>query len=289
MSIAKSSSSILLLALTLSYIPQYNLSIHRRSTLGISPCYLLFNLLFATGQLANILLLSSYRFPVLSCVASGEIRGFEAFGVLLGLLQATVLWIGSILMMLLPASCSSSPKAPDTVRSLDSNFHRSSDSISRTIGAVSIIYTLLFLVPAAAIALPRPWEPSLGPDLFIGISAYVNIPASTAFIVIAIACQISTLRATQSSGSMSGLTLAAQALVLVLLGWSLQFRLQRGHSDRHTLQREGFATWYYSLGWPVVNFMLAGLGQAVLLAVVLYHRIDGNGSGPTANERTRLL
>jgi hypothetical protein len=56
----------------------------------------MFNYLFTATQFALVLLYSSYGRPILGCIADQKLRGLDAYGAILGLIQMTVLWIGSI-------------------------------------------------------------------------------------------------------------------------------------------------------------------------------------------------
>lgn len=88
--------SVLLLAIICSYIPQLHRIITKGSTWGIAPNYILFNTLFAASQLTLILYLSGYGFPVLECIGSNKLKGLNAYGAVLGLIQISVLWLGSL-------------------------------------------------------------------------------------------------------------------------------------------------------------------------------------------------
>jgi hypothetical protein len=43
-----------------------------------------------------VLLYSSYHHPIVGCIADQKLRGLDAYGAVLGLVQITVLWLGSI-------------------------------------------------------------------------------------------------------------------------------------------------------------------------------------------------
>ena len=90
-----------------SYVPQFHRIVARGSHFGLSPYYVLLGFIFSTTHLANILLLSSYRYPVLECIADGDLEGAAAFGALLGLVQVVLQWLCS--MMLLVASLGTTP------------------------------------------------------------------------------------------------------------------------------------------------------------------------------------
>jgi hypothetical protein len=82
-------------------MPQIACIVGRGSTRGLSPYYLLFNALYSNIQLAHALLFASYAYPtdtepVLGLIGDGRLKGFEAFGGILGLLQVAVQWACSI-------------------------------------------------------------------------------------------------------------------------------------------------------------------------------------------------
>ena len=91
-------NSILLLAIICSYIPQIHCIITKSSTWGIASNYILFNTLFTASQLTLILYLSGYGFPALECIGSNKLKGLDAYGAVLGLVQTSVLWLGSLSM-----------------------------------------------------------------------------------------------------------------------------------------------------------------------------------------------
>src|ERR1700712_1745404 len=89
--------SSLLLAIGIAYIPQIKRIVSHRSTQGISPLFLLFGALCCNLQLANTLFSSAYGWPtvdttktVLGLIHSGRLRGFKAFGAVLGLIQVAL-------------------------------------------------------------------------------------------------------------------------------------------------------------------------------------------------------
>ncbi len=95
--------SVLLLCVLLAYLPQYLCSLLKGSTEGISPYYVLSQALFSNAQLSYALLMSAYiypndREPVLRTIASGSLRGRDAWGGMLGLLQVAMQWACSVIL-----------------------------------------------------------------------------------------------------------------------------------------------------------------------------------------------
>ena len=100
---SKAQTSTLLLAIAVSYIPQIARIISSQSTHGISPYFILFNAIFSNIQLANTLLLTARAWPtdkspVLELIGNGQLRGSEAFGAVLGLIQVALQWAFSIIL-----------------------------------------------------------------------------------------------------------------------------------------------------------------------------------------------
>jgi hypothetical protein len=46
--------------------------------------------------LTTTLLLSSYGYPILECISSNKLKGLDAYGAVLGVIQTSVLWLGSL-------------------------------------------------------------------------------------------------------------------------------------------------------------------------------------------------
>lgn len=93
--------SALLLAIAGAYIPQIARIISSQSTHGISPYYILFNVIFSNIQLANTLLLTARawptdKVPVLELIGNGQLRGPQALGAVLGIVQVALQWAFSI-------------------------------------------------------------------------------------------------------------------------------------------------------------------------------------------------
>lgn len=90
------SASLLCLAIIGAYVPQY-LRMRRQGTKGISPYYILNHGLFSTATFA-LRLSHSVFFGAFNCVAGGDLRGWQAYSALLGLLEVAVQWICSLLL-----------------------------------------------------------------------------------------------------------------------------------------------------------------------------------------------
>lgn len=86
-------SSLLLLLIFASYVPQISLILNHRSVSGITQSYMMFNYLFTATQFTMALL---YSYHVIGYIKDQKLNGLAAYGASLGLIQMTILWIGSI-------------------------------------------------------------------------------------------------------------------------------------------------------------------------------------------------
>ena len=172
-----------------------------------------------------------------------------------------------------------------------------SSMASRVIITVFLLHSITVLGFAAAIALPRPWSPSMGPDLFVGFSGYFNTLFSTFVVLVHVMPQIRTLWQSGSPNSLSIWTLGLQTIVFILLGISWLLRLGTPDlPDKPPGVPIGLKYWYYLVGWPSLNYILAGCGQGVLFALCLYLKWKKSGmalsydtSSQAANEQTPLI
>lgn len=89
---------ILLLIIVSSYIPQLQLIFARNSTAGITKSYVLFTYLFTATQFILVMIYSSYGRPIADCIKDGELTGMDAYSVVVGPVQMTVLWLGSLFL-----------------------------------------------------------------------------------------------------------------------------------------------------------------------------------------------
>ena len=209
---------------------------------------------------------------MLSCVADGDLEGYEALGALMGILQAVVYWACSVWMLFIVMTYPSSEPFPA--------YGAESKSLANAKGIIVIwiAYTLFSLVPAIAIALPRPWEPSMGPDIFMFINGNVNTVVSIMCVIAGSIAQVLASGSLKSlPGSLSLWTLTIQVPVLILHGGSWLPRFK------------GYGSENYFLGWPLMSYHAAGIGQLFVLVVCLvYGPRNSTGIG-FVNEQTSLL
>ena len=87
--------SLILLGILVSYLPQHHRIISRRSSVGISPYFVLLGTTSGTCAFANILTLPASRRDLACC---RELSGFECVSGLLGIAQIGVQWSCFIVM-----------------------------------------------------------------------------------------------------------------------------------------------------------------------------------------------
>lgn len=83
-------SSLILLGILISYLPQHFRIINRRSSFGLSPYFVLLGTTSGTCQFANILTLPGSRADMACC---RDVSGFACFAGLLGVMQVGMQWI----------------------------------------------------------------------------------------------------------------------------------------------------------------------------------------------------
>lgn len=82
-------SIFILLGILISYLPQHYRIIHRRTSSGLSPYFVLLGTISGTCAFANILVLPASRADVACC---SSVSTFECFAGLLGIAQVGVQW-----------------------------------------------------------------------------------------------------------------------------------------------------------------------------------------------------
>jgi hypothetical protein len=129
----------------------------------------------------------------------------------------------------------------------------------------------------------------MGSDMYMGFCSFINIPTSLILVLVQFAPQISTiwmLRKEIDVLSLSIWTLAIQMIAFFLLGISWIFRLGKPGTGYNTVQPvNGPFSWYFLVGWPYLNNILYGVGQAILFALCIYFKYR-RGTGITAASST---
>lgn len=80
-----------------SYVPQVQLILLHQSTTGIAQSYIMFTYIFTATQSALIVLYYSRGIPLVNRIRDGDLKGFDAYGAIVGPLQIVIQWIGSTL------------------------------------------------------------------------------------------------------------------------------------------------------------------------------------------------
>lgn len=174
-----------------------------------------------------------------------------------------------------------------------------------TVAAICITHALLFLIPTCLLIRPSFTDYDLGTDLFVGYNYNFNTIASTLFALLQFPTQFSTLWTLGHPEALSRWTLGLQIPVFLLLSVAWNYRLDSPFPPDTPPRRPGFWGWYYmasywyfTIGWPVMNYASAAFGQAVLFTLSSFMDwprnlawVDHTGSSfhGQANERTALL
>ena len=149
-----------------------------------------------------------------------------------------------------------------------------------------ITYTLIFLAPAVAICLPSPDKVEMGKAIFIGFTSRYHIPVVTILATAQFLPQVKLawqLRGKLGSTSMSTWTIGSQMVIFVLLGIGSRIRVGKiGVGFTHAWMIRSLTDWYLMIGWRCVPYVVYGLGQVVLFALILYYKwkiaIDAGGN-----------
>ncbi|KAF1985973.1 hypothetical protein K402DRAFT_454658 [Aulographum hederae CBS 113979] len=246
------------------------------SFVGISPYFLLFNALFDNIQLASMVLDAAYAWPsdgnpLLRRIADGDLRGFEAFGGLMGPLQIALQWVYPIALIILYSR--SHPASNNT------NNRNTGLSVRKTVIATTVfLHAVIFLFPTFPIALPRPKQHRFDMDLFIGFSTIVALLTAPVFILLRFVSQFMEMRHMEGKpGALSLLALSLQTALMFLMAGRWLLRLGMPTWEWRTV-RAPLSLWY-SWGFVAVNHFLQGLGCVILLGWCLFSRkgVDGVG------------
>lgn len=140
-------SILILLGILVSYLPQHHRIISRRSSVGISPYFVLLGTTSGTCAFANIVTLPASRRDLACC---GELSGFECVAGVLGIAQVGVQW--SCFMVILFLFLLFFPRTPSDAKSKDEPTYR----LAIIVFLVSIVHLVLtFLLSVIIIYLYR--------------------------------------------------------------------------------------------------------------------------------------
>ena len=281
----------------MAYVPQITRIISHGSTQGLSPYFILFNAIYSNMQFAHTLLFAAYVYPdtsapVLSLISDGRLKGSNALGGILGLLQVTVQWICSIALYvpLLPAF-TFSPHSQILSVTLHASYPTiarpgslSSNRTANSVAAMAFGHATIFLFPAMIIALPRAPARDWGNMLFVGFSLLVNTWIALFIVIFQFYPQYLEMRRMSGSpGSLSLLFLALQAVVILAV--AIRWLLRLGPP---TWEEPSVPLWYwYKWGNLPFSYILHAIGCAILLAAYL---VTGRrGEGHDAESEAPLL
>ncbi|GAB7330626.1 hypothetical protein MBLNU13_g02199t3 [Cladosporium sp. NU13] len=188
------------------------------STHGISRNYILFHAIFSNAQLSSALFLHTYgwpsvrspylaaKSPALEQVARGRLRGLAAYGAVLGLLQVFAQWCCSIALIV--AYCRGATNGKPN---------------GQRVAIQAFLHAVIVVLPAVAIALPKPSPPSWNTCIPTGLIGMENRVVALIFTVLQLYGQVQEFRRhDREPGSLSILSLGLQALVMALVSvrWS---------------------------------------------------------------------
>ncbi|KAJ5200044.1 hypothetical protein N7491_009155 [Penicillium cf. griseofulvum] len=281
--------SILSISTVLSFYPQIRYLWLRKNSSGISPYYILFNLIAATEQ-----------FTIVFFLLVNNSLGNETFihtppttGDWLNLSQMTFSYV---LFLIVYERLQSDRQVEIIVLTSPDSFvltlHYLPDSQVHKGVALAIysIFLLISIIPVLFDVITggpydkgayRNWPL----DIFRGFHIIFINPVVTLLIVISFVFQVR--RSLQeSSPCISVRGLAIQAFVFALLGMSWLLRVRWPTSDTSAYY-DSSLVWYRLVGWAAVDHLLFALGQAILCFIVW--RYSTNAAQDPVGETEPLL
>ncbi|PTB49394.1 hypothetical protein M431DRAFT_534799 [Trichoderma harzianum CBS 226.95] len=269
---------ILLLVLSLiSFLPQLREFWLRRNACGISPYYVLFQLIGATELFAL-----AFYYVVNSVQTSPGPDFFThnppQLGDYLNLAQMALVWVLWLIVfaavLLLPSE--SLDRAPGA-----------RNSTAPTVLAIYLAFLLISIIPVVVDAAWPSQDASShewAMALFHGIHTMLINPIVTILILVSFFSQRGEILqhppgTASSSLSLIGLAVQAVVFAVLALAWAWRFVFPGGASVGYGM------TWYQLVGFVAVDHIAFALVQAALLAFVVLHR----GQGFTGGETEPLL
>ena len=159
------------------------------------------------------------------------------------------------------------------------------NSSSVSISATAFVHAVLFLFPAVAIALPRPSPRGFGNGVFTGFSVVFNTWIALGLVVLQFYPQyLEFKRMSGLPGSLSLLSLGLRAIVMlaVAVRWFLRLGAPTWGCQLAPL------TLWYQWGWLPINYVIYGIGCAVLVGLYLQVGLSDE-AGLRVGERAPLL
>ncbi|KAL1961911.1 hypothetical protein VTN77DRAFT_944 [Rasamsonia byssochlamydoides] len=275
-------------ALLLAYLPQY-IQISRHGTAGISPRWILYLCLFSNAQLASRLANTKFSSAVECILYDGEIRGWQAFGVLLTYFQVGAQWLSAMLLLYFfvkfrsptgDALYTALPTDPADASSVQGDepsnetFAATSEMSSQRMTSVIATQALVFIIIAITslvmpkvgkgrdIDLPAMLLWSMFRDIFYWLCIAMALTLVIGFCVFQVR---DVMRARHDTGSI--LSLALQVIVLLALALLQAFR----PAYPETASRWRALVWYLQIGNVSVHYFIMSLGHAICLGLRIYY------------------
>ncbi|KAL3427580.1 ATP synthase F0 [Phlyctema vagabunda] len=238
------SATVLIVLSLISFLPQIQRIVRKKSSVDISLTYILLNTISATEQFT----LGFYLIAIHGHDADFFVGDPRNLGDWLNLTQLVVVWLASLVLfaVCLVYAPSSAPKA-------------------RAV-AIYVAFLLISVVPLFVSAL----KPGEGEDerwidaIFYGVHSMLVNPLVTLGAAASLCFQW------QEAAALSSTGLAAQAVVFaaVALSWISRVRFLEYVGDEG---RFPFVAWYQLVSWAVVDNGIFALVQAVLFCLAKRH------------------
>jgi hypothetical protein len=203
------------------------------------------------------------------------------------------------LFFFFPTQPRPSKDADETPFATDSTTPTEPQRYLRTILALCILHTCIWVLPVLVLSIPRPRTELMEfPNtIFLGLWDYLLIPACIVLVMSIFPLQIREMISSKRpihESSLSSTTLALQMIAFILLGLSWKDSLGRpGDPFNYTPPGLTLPWPLYRLGaWQWVNNMIFGVGQGILLLISLWVRSQQRtlqGQSPEVDESTALL
>lgn len=144
-----------------------------------------------------------------------------------------------------------------------------------------LCFLAITLFPAFAQAL-IPWDDrEMLSAILVGTMLYLLAPIVQLLGFAAMRVQAREMMASGSVGALSIPGLVIQAVVFLLVGISLLFRLKPPAEELDNHWIVNARDWYWKVGWATLNNIIFALGQAVLACIAWhYNRMGSSESQP---------
>ncbi|CEJ56481.1 Putative PQ loop repeat protein [Penicillium brasilianum] len=147
-------STLIILGILISYLPQHIRIISRRSSFGISPYFVLLGTTSGTSAFVNILVFPKTAADVTCCQ---EISGLACFAGLLGVFQMGMQWLCFFSILLLFVIYFPRATSPtDPTHSVSSTSNGPTYRTALAITAICLLHALVTVIISVAFAIRRP-------------------------------------------------------------------------------------------------------------------------------------